>query len=148
MEYVVSGCLAGLKCKYNGGSNPCPQVIELVRTGKAIPICPESLSGLPVPRDPCEWQNDRLISREGADWTVQICAGAEKALARALESGACKAILKSRSPSCGYGKIYDGSFSGTLRKGNGIWARKLLEHGFQIYTEENLPESIAPADLP
>ena len=145
-RYVVSGCLAGLCCRYDGGSNPCPQVVELVEAGLAVPVCPESLSGLPVPRPPCEQvlagpeKNEiRVLSRDGADVTAAFERGAERALAAALASGAREAILKARSPSCGVGKVYDGSFSHTLRPGDGLWAKRLREAGFSLWTEDSLP---------
>lgn len=142
VEYIVSGCLAGLHCKYNGGSNPVAQVIRLCEEGKAIAVCPESLSGLPVPREPSEWKGNRVFSKSGKDVTDEFEAGSTKALELALKSPAKKAILKARSPSCGSGEIYDGSFSGKLCAGNGIFARKLIKEGFEIYTEDNLPPEL------
>lgn len=139
VEYVVSGCLSGLNCRYDGGSNPSPQVVALVRAGRALPICPESLSGLPCPRPPCEQKNGRVICANGEDLTREFNRGCELALREALKTGCKLAILKSRSPSCGFGQIYDGSFSRKLIRGDGLWARKLAEAGFKIYSEENLP---------
>lgn len=148
VEFVVSGCLAGLNCKYNGKSNPCDFVINLVKQGKAIPICPESLSGLKIPRLPCEQKDGNVVTKDGKDITMKVELGAEKALARALESGARKAIIKSRSPSCGYGTIYDGTFTDKLTSGNGVWTQKLIDAGFEIFSEENLPDSVSSATLP
>lgn len=148
-RYVVSGCLAGLCCRYDGGSNPCPEVVELVEAGLAVPVCPESLSGLPVPRPPCEQslrgpQDEiRVISRDGADVTAAFELGAERALRAALATGCREAILKARSPSCGVGEVYDGSFSHTLRAGDGLWARRLREAGFRLRTEDDLPPEAA-----
>lgn len=142
VEYIVSACLAGRKCKYDGQSNPCREVMELVGQGRALPVCPECMSGLPIPRSPCEQRHGRVFSRDGDDWTEALEKGAEKALEIALASGAGNAILKCRSPSCGCGEIYDGTFSGKVCAGNGIWARKLLEAGFEIYSEEKLPEPL------
>lgn len=140
-EYVVSACLAGFCCKYDGGSNPCAKVIELYKSGLALPVCPESLSGLPAPREPAEIVDDgRVLNKTGMDLSAVFERGAERALKKALEYGCHKAILKCRSPSCGFGQIYDGSFSGKLRTGNGKWADKLVANGFEIWTEENLPE--------
>lgn len=140
IKYVASACLAGFFCKYNGGSNPCPQVIKLYEAGLLLPICPESLAGLPAPRPPSEILADgRVIGKYGEDLSAEFEAGAEKAFQKASESGCRKAILKSRSPSCGFGSIYDGSFTGSLRTGNGKWAEKLSQAGFEIWTEENLP---------
>lgn len=144
-RYVVSGCLAGLACRYDGGSNPCPRVVRLVEAGLAVPLCPESLSGLPVPRPPCEQCASgpehalRVLSRDGRDLTAAFARGAEHAFRAALAVGCREAILKSRSPSCGVGQVYDGTFSRSLRPGDGLWARLLREAGFTLWTEENLP---------
>lgn len=145
-RYVVSGCLAGLACRYDGGSNPCPRVVRLVAAGLAVPLCPESLSGLPVPRPPCEQcatgperDNVRVLSRDGQDLTAAFARGAERALRGALAVGCREAILKSRSPSCGVGQVYDGTFSRSLRPGDGLWARLLRQAGFTLWTEEDLP---------
>lgn len=139
IEYVVSACLAGKSCKYNGGSSPCLQVMELVRLGKARVICPECLGGLKIPRPPCECLGERVISKDGEDVTEKFRLGAERALIAAQKTGAKKAILKSRSPSCGYRQIYDGTFSRRLVPGNGHWAEKLEQAGFTIFTEEDFP---------
>ena len=147
--YVVSGCLAGLSCRYDGGSNPCPEVMRLVAAGLAVPVCPESLSGLPVPRPPCEQVHDegengdvRVVSRTGEDVTRAFTRGADRALAAALATGCREAILKARSPSCGVGQVYDGSFSHTLRPGDGLWAQRLRAAGFTLWTEEALPPGV------
>lgn len=144
-EFVVSGCLAGLKCRYDGESNPCAFAIDLVKSGRAITVCPESLSGLPVPREPCEKKGDRVFSRDGRDVSAEFEKGAEIALRKAIASGARKAILKARSPSCGIGAIYDGSFQKKLAPGNGVFAEKLLAAGFLVYDEDNLPDM--PKDI-
>lgn len=141
-KYVVSACLTGLNCKYNGKSNPCPAVIALWKGGRAIPICPETLAGLEKPREPSEQRGDTVFSKSGRDLTSEFVKGAELALAKALASGATKAILKSRSPSCGLGVIYSGNFDGSLKPGDGIWAKKMKDAGFEIFTEENLPQEV------
>ena len=148
-RYVVSGCLAGLACRYDGTSNPCPEVVELLRLGLAIPVCPESLSGLPVPRPPCEQvlcgedkTQVRVLSKTGEDVTKAFQQGAERALYKALASGCRTAILKARSPSCGVGQVYDGSFTHSLRPGYGLWARLLREAGFSLMTEDDLPNDL------
>lgn len=150
-RFVVSGCLAGLSCRYDGGSNPSTQVVALVKAGLAVPLCPESLSRLPVPRPPCEqvlcgpeMTEIRVISRDGADVTAAFERGARRALEAALATGCREAILKARSPSCGVGAVYDGSFSHTLRPGDGLWARLLREAGFSLRTEDDLaPGAVA-----
>ncbi len=141
-KYVVSACLAGFNCRFDGSSKPCPEVVQLYKEGRAIPVCPESLSGLKSPRSPAEWKDGKIKDREGNDKTGFFRKGAELALQKALNSGSRKAILKSRSPSCGFGKIYDGTFSHTLCDGNGCWTNRLIEHDFQIFTEENLPDDL------
>lgn len=146
-RYVVSGCLAGLCCRYDGGSNPCPQVVRLVKAGLAMPVCPESLSGLPVPRPPCEQARVapgriRVISRSGENVTGAFERGAQRAFKAALAAGCREAILKARSPSCGVGTVYDGTFSHTLRPGDGLWARLLREAGFRLWTEDDLPPDL------
>lgn len=140
--YVVSACLAGLNCRYDGGSNPCWPIVEMLRQGRVAPICPEGLSGLPCPRPPCEQKNGKVLSCNGADLTGAFEKGAELALAAALATGCRRAILKARSPSCGLGRIYDGSFGGVLRPGNGVWTKKLMEAGFEVFDEENLPPDV------
>lgn len=138
--YVVSACLAGFHCKYDGGSNPCPEIVELFQKGLAIPVCPETLAALPSPRAPSEiLPNGKVASKNGEDLSAAFERGAAFALDLALKSGCRKAILKSRSPSCGCGQIYDGTFTGNLRPGNGKWTEKLLDAGFEIWTEENWP---------
>ena len=142
-EFIVSACLAGCNCRYDGASSPCPAVIALVESGAAIPICPEALSGLPAPRRPCEQKNGRVISRDGRDVTSAFERGADAALAKALASGCQKAILKARSPSCGHGLIYDGSFSRRLAPGDGLFAARLLKHGFVIFSEDTVQAALA-----
>lgn len=137
--YVVSACLAGTPCRYNGTSHACAQVMELVAQGQAVPLCPEVLGSLPVPRLPCELYNGKVIDAQGHDHTQAFMLGAKAALDKALQSGATAAILKSRSPSCGVGAVYDGTFSKKLVPGHGLWAELLLEAGFSLFTEESLP---------
>jgi uncharacterized protein YbbK (DUF523 family) len=138
--YIVSACLAGIPCRYDGDSNENKIVLELVRQGKAIPVCPEVLGGLSTPRVPCEIIEDKngikkVINKEGKECTKEFIEGAEKTLAIAKAVGANKAILKSKSPSCGLGFIYDGTFSGKLREGNGLTAELLSKHGIAVCTE-------------
>ena len=101
-QYVVSACLAGESCRYDGGGSPCPAVQALVRTGHALPVCPEVLGGLPTPRVPSEIRDGRVVAKDGTDVTGAFIRGAEEALRLALENGCTAAILKARSPSCGW----------------------------------------------
>lgn len=142
--YVVSACLAGTPCRYNGTSHACPQVMALVAQGRAVPLCPEVLGGLSVPRLPCELHNGRVMDSMGGDHTQAFVQGAEVAVQHALHCGATAAILKSRSPSCGWGKVYDGTFSKRLVAGNGLWAAGLLQAGLRVYSEEALPPDEGP----
>ena len=129
---LVSACLAGFPCRYDGAAKPCEQVVELVRAGKAIPVCPEQLGGLGTPRPPCEILHGRVIDQSGGDWTDNYRRGAEAVLALAKTYGAKQALLQNRSPSCGSGWIYDGTFSKKLIQGDGITARLLSENGIQV----------------
>lgn len=135
MKILVSACLLGERCKYNGTDNRCEEVIKLGEKHKLIPICPECFGGLPIPRVPSEIREGRVYSKTGEDLTAEFNDGAEKALYVAEESGCQLAILKERSPSCGFGKIYDGSFTGRIIDGNGIAAQLLYEHGIVILGE-------------
>lgn len=139
---LVSACLVGLNCKYDGGNNFNENVLKLVKDGKAILICPEQLGGLKTPRNPAEIVKDKVITNNGEDVTYQYNKGAEETLKLAKELNVKKAILKSRSPSCGCGMIYDGTFTHTKILGNGITADLLLRNGIEVITEEDLNESI------
>lgn len=133
--YIVSGCLAGLCCRYDGGDNADERVMQLVAEGKAIPVCPEQLGGLTTPRPSCEISGGKIVSKEGVDVTESFIRGAKEALKLAKLAGSKKAILKARSPSCGIGKIYDGTFNGNLIDGDGLFAAMLREEGFELETE-------------
>lgn len=141
--YLVSSCLAGINCRYDGKNNLNKKVAELVKAGEAIPVCPEVLGGLPTPRDPSEIivdkkRNKRVVSEKGKDVTAEFKLGAEKTLKIAQIVEAKKAILQQRSPSCGCGKIYDGTFSSNLIKGSGLTAELLIENGIEVLTEADL----------
>ncbi|MCF7886544.1 MAG: DUF523 domain-containing protein, partial [Candidatus Marinimicrobia bacterium] len=134
---IVSACLAGIECAYDGKNRLNKKVRKLVKQGKAIPVCPEQLGGLPTPRIPSERAKDKVVNKNGVDITENFRKGAREAL-KIAQLVDCKcAILKSRSPSCGYGKIYDGTFSNTLINGNGVFADLLVEQGIKILTEQN-----------
>ena len=129
---IVSACLAGFPCRYDGEVKPCAQAVELVKAGKAIPVCPEQLGGLPTPRLPCEIRAGRVVDKNGTDRTEEYRRGAEAVLRIAETYGATQALLQNRSPSCGTGWIYDGTFTKTLVEGDGITARLLAENGIQV----------------
>ena len=135
-KILISKCLAGFNCRYDGGNNLVPEIKELADEGVAVTACPEQLGGLPTPRIPSERIGNRVVSREGKDVTAEFTAGAEAALQIALEQGCRIAVLKSRSPSCGKGCIYDGHFTGELTAGNGVTTDLLLQHGIEVLTED------------
>lgn len=137
IEYLVSACLAGEHCRYDGGSNLIPAIAKLVEDGIAIPVCPEATGGLDTPRTPCELVKNRVINKDGLDCTEAFQSGALHVCRIAERLGVQKAVLKQRSPSCGCGKVYDGTFSGRLIKGDGIAAAMLKKSGLQITTEED-----------
>ncbi len=135
---IVSACLAGINCRYDGNTKPNEKVIELVKQGKAIPVCPEQLAGLTTPRTPAEEKDGKIITKDGKDLTKEFQKGAQEALKIAKLSNCKEAILKSKSPTCGCGKVYDGSFSGNLIDRDGVFTRLLKENNIKVITEEDL----------
>lgn len=133
---LVSACLVGINCKYSGGNNYNEKVFELVKQGKAIPVCPEQLGGLMTPRNPAEIKDGKVITSDNIDVTAEYKKGAEEVLNFAKKVGATKAILQARSPSCGCGKIYNGNFDKTLIDGNGITADLLIKNGIEVISSE------------
>ena len=132
MRIMVSACLVGENCKYNGGNNRNEELLNLLSGHEVIAVCPEVLGGLPTPRQPSELQNGRVISRNGQDVDAAFRLGAEKCLAIARKEEPDLIILQSRSPSCGVKQRYDGSFSGRLEAGAGVTAELLLRYGFSV----------------
>jgi len=144
---LVSACLAGLCCRHDGKSCAVALVAKWVKSGKAVPICPEVAGGLSVPRAPCEIKTmpggqRRVLSESGQDCTDAFIRGAEEALRIVREMNVERALLKARSPSCGFGRIYDGSFTGTLIEGNGITAELLNRNGVEIFDENSLSQKV------
>ncbi len=135
MKILVSACLLGLSCRYDGASRPCEAVLALGEKHTLIPFCPECYGGLATPRVPAEIAGNRVINKEGLDVTAQYEKGAAEALLLYRQMGCSCALLKEKSPSCGCGQVYDGTFRGTLTKGNGITAALLLRHGIPVYGE-------------
>ncbi len=136
MKILVSACLLGCACRYDGKSKKDERVLALIENHTLIPICPEQLGGLCTPRLPAEIQGGKVARNDGADVTKEYTKGAREAL-RLYELLDCDcAVLKARSPSCGKGSIYDGTFSGTLTDGNGITAAIFQEKGIRVFTEE------------
>lgn len=137
---AISACLGGVACRYDGKSNTVEGLKALVEQGKAILICPEVMGGLEIPRDPCERQGERVCTKTGKDCTAAYHKGAEAALALLQENKITLAVLKANSPSCGKGLIYDGSFTRTLKPGNGIAAELFSQNGVRVLTEEEWKE--------
>lgn len=138
MNLLVSACLLGIPCRYDGVEKEYDGIRELMKHHVLIPVCPEQLGGLATPRLPAERVGNQVVNREGEDVTADFLKGAELAL-RLAKLYDCKyAILKQRSPSCGSGQIYDGSFSGRLTEGDGMTAELLKKHGIQVIGENDL----------
>ena len=135
---LISACLAGVPCRYDAKPQAITGLDRLAERCALIPVCPEQLGGLPTPRTPAEKRGGRVLDRNGRDVTRAFESGATQAVRIAKLCGADLALLKSRSPSCGRGLIYDGSFSGRLVPGDGVTAKSLLSIGLPVYTEEEL----------
>jgi uncharacterized protein YbbK (DUF523 family) len=135
---LVSACLAGIRCAWDGKSRPNNMIIELVKQGKAMPVCPEQLGGLSTPRDPAERLDDKIIIKSGQDVTKAYYSGAVDVLEIAKMENIKKAIMKSKSPSCGVGQIYDGTFSNKLISGDGICVELLKKNGIKVISEKEI----------
>ena len=134
MRLLVSACLLGCPCRYDGASKPCPAVLALAERHELVPVCPEQLGGLPTPRPPAERREDRVVTQSG-DVTEQYRRGAAETVRLAGLLGCDAAVLKEKSPSCGRGAVYDGTFTRTLTAGNGVTAEALLAAGIPVYGE-------------
>ncbi len=132
MKIAVSACLLGDNCKYNGGNNYSEKVAEFVKGHDIIPVCPEILGGLPTPREPAEIVNGIIKHKDGTSVDAEFRKGAELALNKVITNGVELVILQSRSPSCGVNHIYDGTFSGALIPGQGIFAKFLKENNIKV----------------
>ena len=137
---LVSACLLGVNCRYSGDGKRIAEAARLMERAELIPVCPEILGGLPTPRPPAERVGDRVMNCEGADVTTAFQRGAEETLRLAELFGANVALLKERSPSCGMGKIYDGSFQGKIVDGSGVTAQLLAAHGIYVCGESRADE--------
>ena len=141
--YIISSCLLGHNCKYNGGNNRCQEVIDFCQQKKYVVVCPESAAKLPCPRPPAERQGRRIVDKEGKNLTEAFEKGAALSLGTCRTIADCTgealegAILKANSPSCGCGKIYDGTFTGTLTEGDGDFAQMLKEEGIPVISEKD-----------
>lgn len=138
MKIIVSKCLLGNNCRYAGDNCKNEAVLALGERHELIPVCPEQLGGLSTPRPPAERQGEKVIAKTGRDVTAEYQTGARAALRIAQESGATLAIFKSKSPSCGKGRIYDGTFSGGMVQGNGVTCELFEQNGIPVRTELEL----------
>ena len=137
MRLLISACLLGTCCRYDGASKPHPLVGQLAECHTLVPVCPEQLGGLPTPRPPAERRGDRVVTKTG-DVTEQYRRGAEETIKLCKLLGCQAAVLKERSPSCGYGEVYDGTHSGILTDGNGVTAALLYANGIPVYGESQI----------
>jgi len=147
---LISACLLGVNCKYDGENNFKEELINHFNYENIVPVCPEQLGGFSTPRLPAEINGGdgvdvlkgqaRVIRVDGVDVTCEFIKGANETLKILKSLGITKAILKSRSPSCGVGKMYDGSFSGTLTNGSGVTSALLKENGIEVYSDEEILE--------
>ncbi len=140
MNILISACLYGKACRYDGKDKNSID-LSVFDGHNLFPVCPEVDGGLPIPRAPAERVDDRIINKEGKDVTSEFKKGAGTALRTAIENNCTVAILKARSPSCGKGEIYDGSFTGRLTEGNGVTAELLEAHGIRVYNENTFDKS-------
>lgn len=139
MNILVSACLLGMGCRYDGKEKMCEEMTALLGEHHLIPVCPEIYGGLPTPRGRAERKGDRVVTQEGQDVTAEFEKGARDLLKLAKLFHCELAILKEKSPSCGFGKIYDGTFSGTLTDGDGIFAELLAQNGIRVIGESQIP---------
>ena len=152
-KILVSACLIGENCRYDGNNNLVEAIKALHEKGEVIPVCPEMLGELLAPRPACEIVEEagvrKVIGKDGNDYTTPFKKGAQLTLEEALKNDVSLAILKARSPSCGSGKIYDGTFSGKLIDGNGVTAQLLIDNGIKVVTEnETLPSFRPKGEIP
>ena len=140
---LVSACLLGAACRYDGKSKPCPRVIALGDTYDLIPVCPEVMGGLPTPRTPSEICGERILMKDGRDVTENYNRGALAALEIARKNECTVAILKKKSPSCGSGLIHNGLFDGGLVEGDGITTRLLKKEGIRVLGESEITEDFS-----
>ena len=139
---LVSACLLGVRCRYNGTGGRLPELEELLQLAHAVPVCPEILGGLPTPRPPAERMGDRVITCEGGDVTAAYLRGAGETLKLAEFYGAKIALMKERSPSCGAGEIYDGTFTHARIPGDGTASELLKARGIAVFGESRIGELI------
>ena len=142
MKVAVSACLVGKNTKYNGGNNYNEAVMKYLLDKEYITICPEVTGGLLTPRVPSERVNEKVINKVGEDVTTNFVNGANTELEKLLKEEVKVIIVKAKSPSCGYKQIYDGTFTNTLKEGNGVFVELALKQGFTIYTEKDIEKML------
>lgn len=140
--YLISACLLGVNCRYNGTSSRTDEFVSLLDSGRLIPICPEVLGGLDTPREPCEIITQtngslKVMSQRGLDCTSEFKKGAQMVLEMAKICQVKKVILKANSPSCGSVYVYDGTFTGKLTQGYGVTSQLLIENDIKVFNELN-----------
>ncbi len=140
MKVIVSACLAGYNCKYNGGNNFNQKVMDLCQSHEIIKVCPEVLGGLPIPRPSAEIVNAQVMNTEGKNITEEFSLGAQKAFEIVKKENPDLIILQSRSPSCGIKQIYDGTFSGKKIPGHGLFAAICINAGYKVLDIEDINE--------
>ena len=143
MNVLISACLLGTPCRYDGKSKQVSGIEQLMRECHLIPVCPEIFGGLATPRTPAERREGLVVTKDGRDVTAEYEWGAMEVLRLARMFDCEAAVLKEKSPSCGKGKIYDGSFTGTLTKGNGVCAQLLEKNGISVLGESEISAFIA-----
>ena len=136
-KILVSACLLGIDCKYSGGNNLNEKVLEYIKDYEVIPVCPEIMGGLSTPRPPSERIGDKVLNNQGTNVTNEYTKGALETLKLAKLFNVKKALLKAKSPSCGKGKIYDGTFTSTLIEGNGVTVDLLESNGIEVISEQD-----------
>ena len=137
-KIVVSACLLGENCKYNGGNNYCQRVVDYIQGREVIPVCPEVAAGMGIPRTPIEIVNGVLMDKNGNNVDAKLRAAAKAALEHLDGEEIECAILKSRSPTCGVKQVYDGTFSGVLRDGSGLFAQAMKDAGYMVIDSEEV----------
>ena len=137
-KILVSACLLGIDCKYSGGNNLNEKVLEYIKDYEVIPVCPEIMGGLSTPRPPSERIGDKVLNNQGTNVTNEYTKGALETLKLAKLFNVKKALLKAKSPSCGKGKVYDGTFTSTLIEGNGVTVDLLESNGIEVISEQEL----------
>lgn len=138
MKVLISACLLGRNCKYNGGNNHNPRVVAFAESNEVVEYCPEVLAGLGIPRTPIEIVNGVLTDRSGNVVDAELRAAVAKAVAEIKQLGIDCAVLQSRSPTCGVKQVYDGTFSGVLVPGQGVFAKALIDAGIRVIDAEDL----------